>query len=807
MRPPRRRRRALAALAIGAGVLFAATATAQAHHINVKKVVQGGDSSNQAFTITVSKANSVGEVGQTNNLKHNQTSGGYSTRGGKTHRVKETALPAGYEFVGITCNSDALDQSHSAAGRYVDFKVRSYGDPFCTVTNRKLVNVVVNKDFAGPGLTGDERVAISLDGTTSAALADGGSTGKNGIGVTSSSQAVAIGEAGANGTDLADYTAALSCSGTRDDNTSYAFDTDRVSATSWKLKELHKARAGSTINCTITNTRDAGTLKIRKYLFAPAAPASFDFQSSLGDFSQTAQGGQYSSGKLFNDLMTGVEYTVYELPRPGYEFLPGSSHCSGGDAPRSATWSVDAQGRGVLRVTLDDKGDDVVCNFKNRQVPKLVIKKQLEIGPLDASVSFPFGGSVAEGRSVSFDAAGLKTVAEGFVPAGVAQSVSETLPDGYEFTGATCDQGITPSVSGTGIGVTIPSSKADKTVTCTFVNTPDRGKIIVTKNVVNDNGGEAGPGDFTMNITGTDPSRTGFPGDDRGTAVYVTPGAYSVDEDAAPGYGKTLGEGCEGTVAAGETKNCVITNDDIAPRLTVIKNVDNANGGGALTAADFSLQVQREGLDTISFPGSAGTEVIVNAGPYTVTEPDTKGYSAAFSADCSGTIALAENRTCTVTNTSPTPETPQTPQPPVVSATPAPEVQATRTAPAALRITKTGPARARVLKRFRYTIRVRNSSRVVARNVVMRDTLPRGIVHLRSIPKAAQAGRVLTVRLGDLKPGQVRTIRVNVRAAGGVRGARTNLAVASADNARRVRDSTRTVFVRPTARIIPAVTG
>jgi hypothetical protein len=42
--------------------------------------------------------------------------------------------------------------------------------------------------------------------------------------------------------------------------------------------------------------------------------------------------------------------------------------------------------------------------------------------------------------------------------------------------------------------------------------------------------------------------------------------------------------------------------------------------------------------------------VTLDAGSYDVTESGPAGYTASFSEDCAGTIALGETKTCTVTN-------------------------------------------------------------------------------------------------------------------------------------------------------------
>jgi Prealbumin-like fold domain len=133
--------------------------------------------------------------------------------------------------------------------------------------------------------------------------------------------------------------------------------------------------------------------------------------------------------------------------------------------------------------------------------------------------------------------------------------------------------------------------------------------------------------------------------------VTLNAGSYSVDEAADSGYTKTASADCVGTIANGQTKTCTITNDDIQPKLIVIKHVINDNGGTA-TAASFTMTVTGSSPSPASFPGaeSPGMTVMLNAGVYGVSETGPSGYAASFSADCSGTIAVGQIKTCTVTN-------------------------------------------------------------------------------------------------------------------------------------------------------------
>ncbi len=89
-----------------------------------------------------------------------------------------------------------------------------------------------------------------------------------------------------------------------------------------------------------------------------------------------------------------------------------------------------------------------------------------------------------------------------------------------------------------------------------------------------------------------------------------------------------------------------------APKLTVIKHVVNG-GGSQNVAGDFTMTIN--GVTATggnSFPGSeAGTTKTVTVGNYNVTESGPTGFTAGYSADCSGSVAGGDVKTCTVTNT------------------------------------------------------------------------------------------------------------------------------------------------------------
>lgn len=168
----------------------------------------------------------------------------------------------------------------------------------------------------------------------------------------------------------------------------------------------------------------------------------------------------------------------------------------------------------------------------------------------------------------------------------------------------------------------------------------------VIKNVTNDDGGTATASDFTIDVSGTNVSSSSFAGSEAGVEVTLDAGSYEVTETGPAGYLGTGSGDCSGTIAAGETKTCTITNNDIAPQLVVNKIVIN-DDGDANVVSDFSLF-----LDDVSV--TSGVVSTTTAGLHTVSEAPDSGYVATIGGDCATdgtvTLALGDVKTCTVTN-------------------------------------------------------------------------------------------------------------------------------------------------------------
>lgn len=92
--------------------------------------------------------------------------------------------------------------------------------------------------------------------------------------------------------------------------------------------------------------------------------------------------------------------------------------------------------------------------------------------------------------------------------------------------------------------------------------------------------------------------------------------------------------------------------------VNVIKKVVN-NHGGTKTSTDFNISFFGEDItnpgslilfDTFAGQDTPGTSMDITPGLYNVTEVVDPGYTATYSADCSGSVADGETKTCTITN-------------------------------------------------------------------------------------------------------------------------------------------------------------
>src|SRR5438552_7266793 len=463
----------------------------------------------------------------------------------------------------------------------------------CTITNDDIARTqltvikhVVN-DNGGTKIASDFSMTVTNNGSAAAPFA--GTEGGTAVSLNPGSYSVAEGAAPG-------YTASLSagCAGT--------------------------IATGESRTCTITNNDIAAQLTVIKHVVNDngGTKVASDFAITVTSNGSATAPFAGSEGGTAVTLNAG-SYSVDEAAQTGYA-KSLSVGCTGSVAVGETKTCI---------IT----NDDIPVPIATLTVIKHVINDN---GGTNAAADFaitvtnngaalaPFAGSES-GTTV--------TVAPG------TYSISEGGPTTYLATFAgSC-------------GGTIAAGDA-KTCTITNNDIAPAPELTVIKHVVNDNGGSAGAGDWTMTVNNNGTSLPSFAGSAAGVTVTLAAGAYSVAESGGPaGYTPALSAGCTGTIDAGEHKTCTITNDDVAPVLTVVKHVVNDNGGGKL-AGDFTLIVANNGnsLAPVAGAETPGTNVTLTAGTYSVSELSAGAYTTTMSPDCAGTIAVGQTKTCMVTN-------------------------------------------------------------------------------------------------------------------------------------------------------------
>ncbi len=230
--------------------------------------------------------------------------------------------------------------------------------------------------------------------------------------------------------------------------------------------------------------------------------------------------------------------------------------------------------------------------------------------------------------------------------------------------------------SGAGPGPVNLPLKPDDDVICIFTNRAIP-QLHLVKEVSNDDGGTAVVADWTLGAAG---ARTDEPTDLTGTSpvdsavlwpnfkldTYTLSETYVGSDPVVPDGYTASAWTCVKTgttdevvvtdsrvaINYGDDITCTITNDDIQPRLKLVKMM-NIQYGGTATAADFTAAVS--GGAATSTDVAWDTFVGLKAGSYVASETGPAGYTASdWTGDCDadGTITLqpGDEKTCTITN-------------------------------------------------------------------------------------------------------------------------------------------------------------
>ncbi|MBU6415299.1 fibronectin type III domain-containing protein, partial [Patescibacteria group bacterium] len=298
---------------------------------------------------------------------------------------------------------------------------------------------------------------------------------------------------------------------------------------------------GETRTCTVTNDDVSPSLTVTKTVTNDNGGTLH-----IADFSFFIDANQVFSG-IANWINAGM-HTVSETPVFGYQGTIGGQ----------------CNGNGLVSLAV---GDVKTCTINNDDIqPTLTVEKIVinDNGGIKTVHDFPL-----------FIDNGIGQVSSGVanpVNAGT-YAVSETNQTGYaQSFGGDCDENGSVALS-------VGQNKV-----CQIINNDIPAKLIVNKVVVNDNGGVKVISDFPLFIGGIQVTS--------GATNTVNAGTYTVSENNQSGYAGTFSGDCDGNgsvaLQLGETKTCLITNDDKPGEIHGMKFEDK-NGNGAKDEEDTPL--------------------------------------------------------------------------------------------------------------------------------------------------------------------------------------------------------------------------
>jgi uncharacterized repeat protein (TIGR01451 family) len=390
----------------------------------------------------------------------------------------------------------------------------------CTITNtlKALPTVTVTKNCApDAGADADDRFQVTNNGnnTNDPPLACEGSL----VLTLQRGAAFDIDEVAGNATtDLGNYTETRSAGCT---------DADGL-------------QRGATGSCTITNTLKAAPKVTVTKVCQVKASSGDRFQVKLDD---SDTGAPLDCGDSLDvSVAVGTDYVITEG-------AAGTTDL----ANYTSSLSEDCSGK------LANFGDTATCTITNtlKDAPKLTVNKVCPNGKANDGDRFQVkrnGTNVGAALDCGSETNDSTDVT---VTAGVAYTITEGAA-------GTADLANYTTTFGEGCSGTL--EHFGDTGTCTITNTLKAApKLTVIKHVVNDNGGTASAGNFTLTVTGSSPTPASFAGSEAGTVVTLQPGPYAVNEAAVSGYSTTKGASCAGSlIHFGDTATCTVTNDDIA---------------------------------------------------------------------------------------------------------------------------------------------------------------------------------------------------------------------------------------------------
>ncbi|WP_105186316.1 VWA domain-containing protein [Micropruina glycogenica] len=410
---------------------------------------------------------------------------------------------------------------------------------------------------------------------------------------------------------------------------------------------------GSRVRCTATN-RTAELRLVKEVINnngGTATPANWNLTATpTGTFPSgllpvTRPGATATDAQYFT-VRPGVSYALSETGPTGYANTSIQCSIEGGARVNATNVTLTAGQRGTCYLVNDD------------QPTQLTLVKVVNNGTTGATAVPANWTMTASGPTTVTGPGNSAAVTNQTVNAGTYTLSESGGPAGYTASTWSCTGGTL-----TGNSLVLPNGAS---ATCTITNTAIQPRLTLVKVVDNGTTG-ATTAATAWTLTAAGPSTiTGATGSGTVTNAAVPVGTFNLSEAGPAGYtasnwvctGAASTTATSVTLALASSATCTITNTAIAPRLTLVKQVVNANGGTALPTA-WTLT----GTGPVTVTGTSGSAAVTNAavqvGAYALTETDgPPGYTAS-AWTCTGatltnstvTLALGSNATCTITNT------------------------------------------------------------------------------------------------------------------------------------------------------------
>lgn len=423
------------------------------------------------------------------------------------------------------------------------------------------------------------------------------------------------------------------------------------------------------VTCTINNDDNPALLTLIK-----TVDNAYGGSAVPTDWTLFAAGPTPIAGPTGSAAVTAAEvvpglYPLGETNGPdGYE--PGDWTCVGGVTTGA-------------NVTVPFAGN-VTCTITNSDIPaQLTLVKLVDNGTSGGTAVPTDWELTGAGQGVTNPPGGPATI-EGV--SGSAAVTSVPVPaDDYDLSEANGPANyMEGDWSCTGTGGTLSGSTLSLALagdmTCTITNTAIAPTLTLVKVVENGtSGGTAVDTDWTLTANGP-VTIAGATGTTDVTTAPVSVGTYDLTEAGPSGYdagdwsctGGSSQSATSVTLDLGDNATCTIVNTAIAPKLTLVKVVNNGSSG---TAVPTDWDLTGDGAVTIT--GTSGDAAVTSAqvvvGDYDLSEAngpadydlsnlacvdDATGVQRAGTtvAAPSVTLALADEVTCTFTNVAVEPE-------------------------------------------------------------------------------------------------------------------------------------------------------